>query len=59
MARILEIDAEACAICSSGYADDHVMANFQEYGFRGVIAKPYVGAELRQLVRSYHRRRST
>ena len=59
VARILEIDAEACAICSSGYADDHVMANFQEYGFRGVIAKPYVGAELRQLVRSYHRRRST
>lgn len=54
VARILEIDPQACAICSSGYADDRVMANFQEYGFRGVIAKPYVGADLRRLVASIY-----
>ncbi|MCR9200913.1 MAG: PAS domain S-box protein [Planctomycetaceae bacterium] len=54
VARILEIDPDACAICSSGYADDRVMANFQEYGFRGVVAKPYVAEELRRLVQSFH-----
>lgn len=54
VARILEIDPQACAICSSGYADDRVMANFQEYGFRGVIAKPYVAEELRRLVLTFH-----
>jgi two-component system, cell cycle sensor histidine kinase and response regulator CckA len=46
MERLLEIDPQVKAIVSSGYFDDPIMANFQKYGFAGVIAKPYRVAEL-------------
>ncbi len=39
---LLEIDPEAKAIVSSGYSHDDVMANFHDYGFLGVVAKPYI-----------------
>jgi PAS domain S-box-containing protein len=39
--RLLEIDADVCAIVSSGYANDPVMSRHEDYGFRGMIAKPY------------------
>jgi hypothetical protein len=29
------------AIVSSGYANDPVMSRFQDFGFSGMIAKPY------------------
>jgi PAS domain S-box-containing protein len=39
--RLLEIDPDVCAIVSSGYANDPVMSRHENYGFRGMIAKPY------------------
>jgi two-component system cell cycle sensor histidine kinase/response regulator CckA len=41
MERLLGIDPEVKALVSSGYSEDPIMANFQEYGFKGIISKPY------------------
>ena len=38
---LLTIDPGVKAIVSSGYSNDPVLANFREYGFSGVISKPY------------------
>lgn len=35
------IHPEAAVIVSSGYSNDPVLARFQDFGFSGVIAKPY------------------
>ena len=47
---ILEIDPEARAIVSSGYADDPVMANYAECGFKGIAAKPYTMSKLLEVL---------
>ena len=46
LAELLEIDPQVKAVVSSGYSDDPIMADFQKYGFSGVIAKPYRISEL-------------
>jgi len=44
--QLLEIDPRAKAIVSSGYSNDKVMSHFHDYGFKGVVAKPYTIDEL-------------
>lgn len=46
--EILKVDANVKAFVSSGYSQDPVMAEYQRYGFIGVIAKPYSLDEMRQ-----------
>ena len=41
MQKILAIDPKAKAIVFSGYSNDPVLANYREYGFSGVIEKPF------------------
>jgi PAS domain S-box-containing protein len=48
--KLIEIDPTVNAIVSSGYAMDATMSRYQDYGFRGVIAKPYEAAELGRIV---------
>ena len=44
--RLKELDPQVKAIVSSGYSYDPVMAKYQEFGFSGVIPKPYVMEDL-------------
>ena len=39
--KILEINKDAIVIVSSGYASDPIMGDYQSYGFKDVIAKPF------------------
>jgi PAS domain S-box-containing protein len=50
--EFLRVDPDAKVIVSSGYSNDPVMSNFREYGFSGVLAKPYM---LQQLSDTLHR----
>nr|MDA8166013.1 ATP-binding protein [Desulfobacteraceae bacterium] len=49
--RLLEIDPQAKVIVSSGYANDPIMSHFADYGFKGVIPKPYLLEELGKTIR--------
>jgi PAS domain S-box-containing protein len=44
--KLLDIDPELKAIVSSGYSDDPVLSNSQEYGFMGMIPKPFESRSL-------------
>jgi PAS domain S-box-containing protein len=44
--RILADDPEARLIVSSGYSNDPVMAEYENYGFRGAVIKPYTAEEI-------------
>ncbi|MCD6292542.1 MAG: response regulator [Deltaproteobacteria bacterium] len=46
--ELRKLNPEIKAIVSSGYSTDPVMANYLEYGFVGVIAKPYLVNEVKK-----------
>ncbi len=48
--EILEFDPGARLIVSSGYSVDPVMANYRNYGFCGVVGKPYEAREIAQVL---------
>ena len=39
--KLLEVDPLVKAIVSSGYSDDPVLSNYERYGFKGIVAKPF------------------
>jgi PAS domain S-box-containing protein len=48
--KLLKIDPQVKAIVSSGYSDDPILGNFEDYGFSGVITKPYKVSELSKIL---------
>src|SRR5262249_23620563 len=49
--RLRELDPGVRAIASSGYSLDPVMANYRDYGFCGIIPKPYRAEELNRVLK--------
>jgi len=48
--KLLKIDPKVRAIVSSGYSTDPIMANYKDYGFKGIIVKPYKTEELGEIL---------
>ncbi|ETR70941.1 MAG: response regulator receiver protein [Candidatus Magnetoglobus multicellularis str. Araruama] len=48
--EILKINPDAKVVVSSGYSNDPIMANYEDYGFCGVVPKPYTKAQLSALL---------
>ena len=44
--ELLKLNPDVKAVVCSGYADDPVMSNYGEYGFRASLAKPFQKASL-------------
>jgi len=48
--RLSEIDPDVKGIVATGYSNDPVVSNYQEYGFKGALTKPYTTEELSQVL---------
>ncbi len=51
-AKLLQLDPEAKIVVTSGYSNDPVMANYEEYGFRAAVTKPFDLKELANVIAS-------
>jgi PAS domain S-box-containing protein len=49
--ELLKTDPQTKAIVCSGYSNDPIMGRFAEYGFKGVVSKPYDAAQLQRVLR--------
>jgi PAS domain S-box-containing protein len=50
IAHLRKFDPQVKVIISSGYADDPIMADYERYGFVGVVTKPYKIDELNEVL---------
>ena len=50
MRELLKIDPDVKAIVSGGYFNDPVMSDFQKYGFKGAMPKPYEKSTLKKVL---------
>ena len=50
--KLLKIDPSATVIVSSGYANDPIMSNYKQYGFSGMVPKPYKIEDVSKILKS-------
>lgn len=55
--ELRRLDPNVKAIVSSGYSNDPIMANYSQFGFNGVIPKPYSAHRLAETINSVIKRR--
>jgi PAS domain S-box-containing protein len=55
MRALQEIHPRCCAVASSGYANDPVMSEYENFGFSGCLAKPYRMDELKTAIMQAHK----
>ncbi|MCP4763208.1 MAG: response regulator, partial [archaeon] len=53
LTEIKKLNPNIKAIVSSGYSTDPIMANYKDYGFSGVISKPYTIEQLSNILDSH------
>lgn len=51
--EILAKDPQARVLVSSGYSTDPIMTNFADYGFAGVINKPFDLASIKETLEAF------
>ena len=44
------VDPQVKAVVSSGYANDPVLAQYRDYGFQGILVKPFRPEDLSQVM---------
>ncbi|MCM0082917.1 ATP-binding protein [Geomonas sp. Red32] len=49
-ARLLELDANARLIVSTGYSNDLALAEWKNFGFAGCLKKPYLASDILRIV---------
>ncbi|MGE0711708.1 MAG: response regulator [Planctomycetota bacterium] len=55
--ELRRLDPEVCAVVSSGYSSDPVMADYAAHGFRDALPKPYALERLAEVLRELSRGR--
>lgn len=50
ISKLLDHDPEAKAVVASGYSADPVMSHWRDYGFVGVLSKPYGVQQLKEVL---------
>lgn len=48
--KLLYLDPEVKAIVSSGYSSDPIMSDYQSYGFKDILSKPYALDQLKNVL---------
>jgi CheY-like chemotaxis protein len=48
--QLTKLDPNVKAIVSSGYSTGTIMSNYKQYGFKGVLVKPYTIADLGEVI---------
>ena len=50
ISRLIELDPDIKAIVSSGYSNNPVMSDYKNYGFSGILSKPYTLSQLSKVL---------